>query len=236
MTPRTPGQSAKSFAVAALRKAVLDGDLVSGQRLVEPDLAESLGVSRSSVRAALIDLAADGLVERIPNKGARVRVVPLEEATAILECRMMLDALCAAKAAEQATPAQVEQLQEIVRGMRRAVEEGEPLKYSELNTELYRTIRAFSGQDVAARLLERLQEQVIRHQFRLSLRPGRPQEWLPDYLAIIDAIAARDPAAAEAATRAHLTSVIAAFRATTAEQPDARRSTAPKFSRPNGPG
>jgi DNA-binding FadR family transcriptional regulator len=62
---------------------------------------------------------------------------------------------------------------------------------------------------------------VIRHQFRLSLRPGRPQEWLPDYLAIIDAIAARDPAAAEAATRAHLTSVIAAFRATTAEQQEA---------------
>jgi DNA-binding GntR family transcriptional regulator len=140
MTPRT-GQSAKRFAVDALRKAILDGDLVSGQRLVEPDLAEWLGVSRSSVRAALIDLAADGLVERIPNKGARVRVVPVEEAVAILECRMMLDALCAAKAAEQATPAQVEELQEIVRRMRRAVEEGEPLKYSELNTELYRTIR-----------------------------------------------------------------------------------------------
>ena len=216
MTPRI-GQSAKRFAVDALRKAMLDGDLVSGQRLVEPDLAEWLGVSRSSVRAALIDLAADGLVERIPNKGARVRVVPVEEAVAILECRMMLDALCAAKAAEQATPAQVEELQEIVRRMHRAVEEGEPLKYSELNTELYRTIRAFSGQAVAARLLERLHEQLIRHQFRLSLHPGRPEGWLPDYLAIIDAIAARDAAAAEAVTRAHLTSVIAAFRATSAE-------------------
>src|ERR1700722_10528972 len=224
MTPRT-GQSAKSFAVAALRKAVLDGDLVSGQRVVEPDLAEWLGVSRSSVRAALIDLAADGLVERIPNKGARVRVVPIEEATAILECRMMLDALCAAKAAERATPAQVEQLQEIVGAMRRAVEEGEPLKYSQLNTELYRAIRAFSGQDVAARLLERLQEQVIRHQFRLSLRPGRPREWLAGHPATIHALAARDPAAAEAATRAHLTSVIAAFRATTAEQREADRVT-----------
>ena len=219
MTLRT-GRSATRFAVAALRKAVLDGDLVSGQRLVEPDLAESLGVNRSSVRAALIDLAADGLVERIPNKGARVRVVPVEESVAILECRMMLDAMCAAKAAERATSEQVEELQRIVGGMRRAVEEVEPLKYSELNTELYRAIRAFSGQAVAARLIERLQEQVIRHQFRLSLRPGRPQEWLPDYLAIIDAIAARDAPAAEAATRAHLTSVIAAFRATAAEQPE----------------
>ena len=66
---------------------------------------------------------------------------------------------------------------------------------------------------MATRLLERLHEQVIRHQHRLSLRPGRPQEWLPDYLAIIDAIAAHDAPAAESATRTHLTSIIAAFLA-----------------------
>jgi DNA-binding GntR family transcriptional regulator len=216
MTPKT-GESAKRFAVDALRKALLDGDLASGQRLVEPELAESLGVSRSSVRAALIDLTADGLVERIPNKGARVRVVPIEEAVAILECRMMLDALCAAKAAERATEAQVEQLRGIGRRMRQAVEEGEPLKYSALNYELYRTIRAFSGQAVAAQLLERLHEQVIRHQYRLALRPGRAQAWLPEHLAIIEAIAAHDAATAEAATRVHLTSVAAAFRAAAPE-------------------
>ena len=217
MTPRT-GDAAKRFAVDALRKAVLDGDLVSGQRLVEPELADSLGVSRSSVRAALIDLAADGLVERIPNKGSRVRVVPTDEAVAIIECRMMLDALCAAKAAERATEPEVEQLRTIGRRMRQAVEEGEPLKYSELNDELYRTVRAFSRQPVAPHLLERLHEQVIRHQFRLSLRPGRPQQWLPEHLALIEAIAAHDPAAAEAATRAHLTSVAAEFRAAAAER------------------
>ena len=217
MTPRT-GDAAKRFAVDALRKAVLDGDLVSGQRLVEPELADSLGVSRSSVRAALIDLAADGLVERIPNKGSRVRVVPTDEAVAIIECRMMLDALCAAKAAERATEPEIEQLRAIGRRMRQAVEEGEPLKYSELNDELYRTVRAFSGQPVAPHLLERLHEQVIRHQFRLSLRPGRPQQWLPEHLALIESIAAHDSAAAEAATRAHLTSVAAEFRAAAAER------------------
>ena len=64
------GEPAKRFAVDALRKAVLDGDLVSGQRLVEPELAESLSVSRSSLRAALIDLTrADGLVELDPEQG-----------------------------------------------------------------------------------------------------------------------------------------------------------------------
>jgi DNA-binding GntR family transcriptional regulator len=58
-----------------VRRAVLRGELVAGQRLIEPDLAEVLGVNRSSVRAALIDLAAEGLVERMPSKGARVQAI-----------------------------------------------------------------------------------------------------------------------------------------------------------------
>ena len=55
--------------------------------------------------------------------------------------------------------------------------------------------------------------QIVRHQFRLSLRPGRPQVSLPEHLAIVNAIVNRDPAAAEAAARAHLGSVIDALRA-----------------------
>ena len=62
-----------------------------------------LGVTRQSLRAALLDLTADGLVERIPNRGARVRVVSTAEAVAITECRMALEALCAVKAAERIT-------------------------------------------------------------------------------------------------------------------------------------
>lgn len=211
------GAAAKQIAVDGLRKALLDGDMVPGQRLVEPELAERFGVSRSALRAALIDLAADGLVERVPNRGARVRVVPIEEAVAITECRMVLDGLCAAKAAALATDEQVAALTELGTAMRQAVAGGEPLKYSALNSELHRSVREISGQYVATRLLERLHAQIVRHQFRLSLRPGRPQTSLPEHLAIIDAIAAGDPDAAEAAARTHLRSVIDALRDAAAE-------------------
>lgn len=217
MTPMN-GEPAKRFAVDALRKALLDGDMVAGQRLVEPDLAEKFGISRSSVRAALLDLAVEGLVERIPNKGARVRVIPIDEAVEINECRMVLDGLCASKAAECATEEQVEELRELGRSMTAAVEEGEPLKYSALNFELYGRIRTISGQVTAARLLDRLHDQVIRHQFRLAVGPGRAQTWLPEHLAIIDAIARHDAAAAEAATRTHLGNIAEALRALGAAQ------------------
>jgi len=67
--------------------------MAPGQRLVEEELAGLLGVTRASVRAALFDLAADGLAERIPNRGARVRAVTVAEAVAITECRMALEGL-----------------------------------------------------------------------------------------------------------------------------------------------
>jgi DNA-binding GntR family transcriptional regulator len=169
-------------------------------------------VTRASVRAALIDLTGEGLVERIPNRGARVRVVSVEEAVAITECRMVLEGLCAARAAERATAADIEVLAEIGARMRAAVADGEPLKYSELNRQLHKLVREIAAQPVAGAVLDRLNAQLVRHQFRLSLRPGRSQVSLAEHLAIVAGITRRDPAAAEAAARAHLASVIEVLR------------------------
>ena len=185
--------------------------MAPGQRLVEEELAGLIGVTRASVRAALFDLAADGLAERIPNRGARVRAVTVAEAVAITECRMALEGLCAAKAAERVTGPQADRLRQLGGELQRAVADGEPLKYSALNHELHRLVREISGQQVAAALLERLNGQLVRHQFQLSLRPGRSQASLPEHLAIISAITGRRPAEAEEATRRHLRSVITAL-------------------------
>jgi DNA-binding GntR family transcriptional regulator len=208
---RLAGATGRRLAGERLRRTILAGDMAPGQRLVEEELAGTLGVTRASLRAALFDLAAEGLVERIPNRGARVRPVTLDEAVAITECRMVLEGLCAAKAAERVTEAEAERLRQIAGQMERSVADGEPLKYSALNHELHRLVREISGQKVAAGLLERLNGQLVRHQFQLSLRPGRPQASLPEHLAIIAAVAGRRPAEAEEATRRHLRSVITAL-------------------------
>lgn len=205
------GAIGRRLAVEQLRQAILAGEMAPGQRLVEEELAGMLGVTRASLRAALFDLAADGLVERIPNRGARVRAVTLDEAVAITECRMALEGLCAAKAAERVTEPDAARLRRLGEDMQRCVADGELLKYSALNHELHRLVREISGQAVATSLLERLNGQLVRHQFQLSLRPGRPQASLPDHLAIIAAVAGRRPAEAEDATRRHLRSVISAL-------------------------
>lgn len=200
-----------------IREGIMRGDFVAGQRLVEADLSEEFGASRGAVRAALLELSAEGLVERVANRGARVRVVPLDEAIEIYEVRRVVESLCAAKAAEQADDAEVAELRTIGEGMRDAVAAGEVGTYRELNERLHRRIREMARQTTAATVLDRLRAQIVRQQFRLAATPGRPKVSLPEHLAIIDAICTHDPAAAEQAMAAHLTSVMDAMRASHAD-------------------
>jgi DNA-binding GntR family transcriptional regulator len=215
------GARARLHAHAELRQAILNGNYAPGQRLVEEDLAALLGVTRASLRAALLDLATEGLVERVPNRGARVRVVTTEEAVAITECRMALEALCAVKAAQHVTDAEAAGLRRLGERMASAVAAADPPAYSQLNHELHRRVREISGQHVAVGLLERLNAQLVRYQFQIALRPGRAERSLGEHLAIINAVAGRRPADAEAATCRHLESVIAALRFEDQPGPDA---------------
>ncbi|MEA5360766.1 GntR family transcriptional regulator [Amycolatopsis sp., V23-08] len=198
--------------VAAIRDAIVRGEFVPNQRLVEADLSAQFAASRASVRSALIELTNEGLVERVQNRGARVRAVSLEEAVEISEVRMMLEALCAAKAAERITDTEIAELRELGEAMRAAVSSGDVVGYSGLNQRLHRRVREIGGQRTAEQVLERLRGQSVRHQFRLAMRPGRPQVSLPEHLAIIDAVCAHHPVEAAEAARVHLQSVIEALR------------------------
>jgi DNA-binding GntR family transcriptional regulator len=197
-----------------LRAGILAGDFAPGQRLVESELCEMFHATRGTVRSVLIDLAHEGIVERIANRGARVRAVSVEEAIAITEVRMVVEGLCAAKAAERISDPEIAQLRELGRRMQEAVRTGEVMTYSQLNSTLHDRIRDIGAQPVAAEVLVTLRARNVRHAFRLALRPGRPQVSLPEHLAIIDELCARSPDGAERAVRRHLASVIAALRDT----------------------
>jgi DNA-binding GntR family transcriptional regulator len=205
------GVRAKRLAEQRLREEIARGAVVPGQRLVEPELGERYGVTRNSARMALDVLIAEGLVERIPNRGARVRVVSTAEAVAILECRQVLDALLSRKAALNATDEQIGLLRANLGRMRQAVADQELLEYSALVREHHRLIHECADSTIASSLVERLQERVVRHQFQLLLRPGWAQQSLGQLTRVVEAVAGGRSDAAEAAARAHLQGVIDAL-------------------------
>jgi DNA-binding GntR family transcriptional regulator len=97
-------------------------------------------------------------------------------------------------------------------GIEAALAAGNLVEYSRLNQEMDRRIQELSGHTTAIQLLERLRAQSARHQFRLAFHPGRATQSAPEHIAIIDAVVARDPDAAEAATRAHLAGIVQMLR------------------------
>jgi DNA-binding GntR family transcriptional regulator len=195
-----------------IRARIIGGEFAPNQRLVEADLADGLGASRAAVRDALLMLTNEGLVERSRYRGARVRAVSVEEAVEITEVRMVVEALCARRAAAVADSADREALRALGRRLREAVQTGDLRGYSIANQELHAKVVEISDQSAAAAELDRLRAQSVRHEFRLALVPGRVQVSLPEHEMVIDAICAGDEDAAEAAMRAHMASVVDALK------------------------
>jgi DNA-binding GntR family transcriptional regulator len=196
----------------ALRDAIVSGELLPSERLVEEDLARRLGLGRAAVRMALVRLEHDGLVERERNRGARVRRVSEAEAVEILEVRAALESLAARKAAARATPQDVRELRGILREMRVKRERGDLMAVSDANAGLHRRILEISGHETARRLSATLISQIVRFQYRTVLLPGRPERSDREHTAIVAAIAAGDAEGAERAMRRHLSHVAEALR------------------------
>ncbi|WP_212995943.1 GntR family transcriptional regulator [Winogradskya consettensis] len=202
-----------SDVYTALRTAILRGEFAPRQRLIETELTEQYATSRFLLRNALTRLETEGLIELQPNRGARVREISVQEAIEITEIRRVVEGLVAARAAERVTDAEIAFLHDLGESMKAAVQATDMLRYSELNAQLHATVRSIAQHDSATRIIEQLNGQMVRHQFRLSLVPGRPTVSMPEHLAIITAVSSRDPEAAELAMRAHLTSVLDALKA-----------------------
>ena len=196
-----------------LREAIVTGRFQPSERLVETDLTRVLGVGRSAVRTALARLEHEGLVEHERHRGARVRLVGVEEAVEILEARAVLEGLAARHAALRAMPSDVEGLREILDEMRARLDVGDLLGASEENVVLHRRLLEISAHATATRLIATLKSQLVRFQYRTIMLPGRSEHSFDEHKAIVDAVAAGDPDGAEGAMRTHLSRVAEALRA-----------------------
>jgi DNA-binding GntR family transcriptional regulator len=194
-------------AYAALHAAVVSGELSPGERLIEEELAERLGLSRGAVRGAILRLGHEGLVVRERNRGARVRRFTPAEAVEILEARAALESLAAGYAALRRTDDDIRVLRGLVADMAKLLDDGELLSMSERNAVLHRRILEISDHTVACDICSRLHSQMVRYQFRTVLAPGRPQRSLEEHNRIVTAIAAADRGGAERAMHDHLTNV-----------------------------
>jgi DNA-binding GntR family transcriptional regulator len=125
---------------------------------------------------------------------------------------MVVEALCAYRAAERVTEKDILEIRGIATDMRQAYEQGDHARYAWLNHGLHRRIREISGQQTAILMLDRLRAQGVQYQRQLSVLPGRSNLSLPEHMAIVDEICARSPEGAERAMVRHLRNLVAALQ------------------------
>jgi DNA-binding GntR family transcriptional regulator len=189
-----------------LREAILQGVLPAGQPLGEIQLAEVFGRSRTPVREAILKLESEGLAERFPRRGLVVAQITREETLELYAVREMLDGLSARLAALGILPTELDRLVWLNDRLRAAVENGDRNAMVQLNLEFHEAISHASRnlllQDFLRRIHER-QTWARRLEETTMSFPGRGLEAVAEHDALIDAIRARDPEAAERIAREH---------------------------------
>ncbi len=200
--------------VQRLRDAIISGRFMPNERLIELQLVNFLSTNRANVRTALARLEQEGLVVIEPNRGARVRLVSDIEALEITEARGVLEGLVSRQAADRANDKGRKKLRKILAEMEALFERGDLIGYSTVNGQLHAEIQHLSGNTTAARILENLQSQVIRFQYRTILIAGRASQSLQEHRDIVDAICSGDGDRAERIMREHLDHIQKALRET----------------------
>ncbi|TKG72714.1 GntR family transcriptional regulator [Prauserella endophytica] len=186
-----------------LREMIFTGELSPGARLSVPALAESLDVSRSPVRDAVLRLVQERLASEEPRRGAIVASVGLAELVSIYEIREVLEGLAARLAVENAGRKLVRALKEALDEHEAATRTADLAASTEADLRFHRLIREAAGNPEVIRLLDDVQTQV-RLAMRTTTVTAGPRQAIDDHRAILTAIESGDAVAAEQAARAHI--------------------------------
>ncbi len=191
--------------IGRLRGAILAGRIVPGQRLIANDLTEQLGVSRGSIREAFQRLAADGLLDIIPNRGAVVRRLSRDHVRELFQIRVNLEGLGARLAAEQID--RLDHRQQFLTVWDEVKPDGSERSWAlfmQQNRIYHRTIVSIGENKQLTELIDNLQLPIVMFQVGQAMRPENSERSHRDHVLIADAILSGDPDAAENAMRKHL--------------------------------
>ena len=204
--PSEPLQSTSLPALVQekLERMILDGELNTGQRLNESDLALRFGVSRGPIREALRTLEESGLVQQQRNRGVFVREISVQEADDIYELREVLDELVGRKLAKSIAAEQMEQLRALLGDMDAATSKQDVNRYHQLNLYFHDLMVTFAGNPKLIETYARLVKVLLLFRRRGLQQGGGLPVSIHEHHAILDAIASRDADRAGLEMREHV--------------------------------
>ncbi len=176
-----------------LRQAIAERELRPGRRLVERELVDRLQVSRATIRESLRELEAEGLVTVIPQRGAVVASISLQEAADVYEVRAAIESLIVRRFVERAGEAYMVRLADALDDLSRAIDAGRPVReLLAVKDRFYGVLIDGAASPVLATMLSSLQARVSLLRATSLTHEGRPLEMLRELRTLAKAIGARD--------------------------------------------
>jgi DNA-binding GntR family transcriptional regulator len=227
-----------------LRELVNHGDLAPGSRVPERELCHRFSVSRTPLREALKVLAAEGLVQLLPNRGARVAALEEEGLRDLFEVIGMLEAEAGRLACARMSDAAIAEVQSLHYRMYAHFLREELPEYFQLNQAIHQAILVGAENPVLVNTHRNLAGRIIRARYMSNrLRPDRWKAAVEEHGRILDALVRRDGEALAVILKAHLankrdiiTEYIRSLAEEQAEKPVARRKRRPAEPRLRAPG
>lgn len=195
------------LAYEFIKIRILDGRFKPSQKLVENELASTIGVSRNTIRNALLLLEKEKLVEIEKNKGAKIRFFSLEEVKNYLEIREVLEGLIARSACQNMTDEELVSLEKNLKKMKTHLDKQDLDEYSNLNREFHDKIYNACENQQAVEFVKTIKIQLNRYHIRTILIPERKSNTYNEHKRIFNAFKDRNEDEAEEALRSHITNI-----------------------------
>ncbi|MEQ8306052.1 MAG: GntR family transcriptional regulator [Hoeflea sp.] len=206
--PRTVQQE----TVDKLRLAIFSGVFEPGSRLIESQLCVQLGISRPSLREALRSLAAERLIDIVPNRGPSVPALTWEDMTAIYEARELLEVEAVGRCSQRIPAEQLSELEKALSAFAEAASSNNSLARVTTAADFYSIILNNCGNPILEEIHRGLVARISVFRSRSMSLEGRAQQSLAEMQEIYQAIAARDEKAARKASRKHILKAMAAAK------------------------
>ena len=187
-----------------LRQAILKGELAPGERLMEIQLAEKLGVSRTPIREAIRKLELEGLVLMIPRKGAEVAKISEKSLKDVLEVRRSLEELAIELACQRMTDSDLMEMERAGKAFKDAVDHGNAMEIAETDEAYHDVIYNCTRNMRLVQILNNLREQMYRFRLEYIKDEDKRQILLIEHEKILRALRNRHVAEAKAAVRVHI--------------------------------
>ena len=214
-----PGSLAQKV-FAALKEAILSLGLHPGEALRKPEICDQLGVSRSPVAEAVARLAAEGLVEVVPQAGTFVVRFSMAEVREGAFLREALEVAAVGRVAEQITDDQLMQLRRNLRLQTVLVQDSDFAGFYHTDAAMHELIQSFTGFRRLIQLADTAWVHVDRARQLILPAPGRVEATLAEHQAIVAALEARDAARAQSAMRHHLSQLLTLLEPLADSRPD----------------